>query len=305
MPQRDRAERSGVETVARETAKHALHAWGLATASARAHPDFLLIGAKRGGTTSLWEYLSEHPDVLPLFPRPEHRKGMYYFDEQFGRGDRWYRSHFPTRAHDATVRSHGALPPWSARPRPTTCTTRSHRRAPGRSCPRAHPRRAARPGGARVLALQGAVRERHRAAVVRRRGRRGARAARGRGRAHRRRAGLRELRSSPLLVRGPGSVRADARALVRGLRARARPRGDQRGDVRGPPGHVRPRHGPPRHPAARAPRHPSAQRGAGTATSIPPRARAWASCSPRTSRATEDLLGRALPWSRPATRRAG
>ena len=68
----------------------------------RAHPDFLLIGAKRGGTTSLWRYLSEHPDVLPLFPRPEHLKGMYYFDEQFGRGDRWYRSHFPARGRATT-----------------------------------------------------------------------------------------------------------------------------------------------------------------------------------------------------------
>jgi hypothetical protein len=97
MPQREPSDRSRAETLARESAKRALRAWGLATASARAHPDFLLIGAKRGGTTSLWRYLSEHPDVLPLFPRPEKLKGMYYFDEQFGRGDRWYRSHFPTR----------------------------------------------------------------------------------------------------------------------------------------------------------------------------------------------------------------
>jgi hypothetical protein len=97
VPEQHRSDRSRIETLARESAKHALHAWGRATASARAHPDFLLIGAKRGGTTSLWRYLSEHPDVLPLFPRREHLKGMYYFDEEFGRGDRWYRSHFPTR----------------------------------------------------------------------------------------------------------------------------------------------------------------------------------------------------------------
>jgi hypothetical protein len=97
VPERDRSERTTVETLARESAKRALHAWGLATASARALPDFLLVGAKRGGTTSLWRYLGEHPDVLPLFPRPEKLKGMYYFDERFGRGDRWYRSHFPRR----------------------------------------------------------------------------------------------------------------------------------------------------------------------------------------------------------------
>ena len=97
MAERTRAERSRLETIARESAKRAVRTYGLATAPRRAHPDFLLVGAKRGGTTSLWRYLSEHPDVLDLFPRPEKLKGMYYFDEQFGRGDRWYRSHFPMR----------------------------------------------------------------------------------------------------------------------------------------------------------------------------------------------------------------
>ena len=96
--------------------------------------------------------------MLDLFPRPENLKGMYYFDEQFGRGDRWYRSHFPMRA--AARPRHGRrgtgrgrrgdavlpVPPAGTRPRP--------RGGPRR----AHPRRAARPGRARVLALQGAVR---------------------------------------------------------------------------------------------------------------------------------------------------
>jgi len=92
------AARGRAETALRETAKHTLHAYGRATAPLRAHPDFLLIGAKRGGTTSLWAYLSEHPDVLTMFPRAEKLKGLYYFDEQFTRGDAWYRSHFPMRA---------------------------------------------------------------------------------------------------------------------------------------------------------------------------------------------------------------
>jgi hypothetical protein len=74
---------------------------GLATSLWRIDPDFLLIGAKRGGTTSLARYLAEHPDVLDLFPRAEKIKGLYYFDEQYGRGRRWYRSHFPTAARRA------------------------------------------------------------------------------------------------------------------------------------------------------------------------------------------------------------
>ncbi len=82
---------------AREAAKWAIRRGGVFTADRRPLPDFLLVGAKRGGTTSLWRYLQEHPAVLPLFPAAEKRKGMYYFDEQYGRGERWYRSHFPTR----------------------------------------------------------------------------------------------------------------------------------------------------------------------------------------------------------------
>ncbi|MGZ4713627.1 MAG: sulfotransferase [Acidimicrobiia bacterium] len=103
MPDTSTRPRGRMETFARESAKRALHGYGRATAGLRVHPDFLLIGAKRGGTTSLWRYLTEHPDVLGLFPRAEKPKGFYYFDEQFGRGDGWYRSHFPTRfRHGAT-----------------------------------------------------------------------------------------------------------------------------------------------------------------------------------------------------------
>lgn len=90
--------RSAPERAARTAAKRALRGYGMATASWRPHPDFLLIGAKRGGTTSLWRYITEHPDVLGLFPRAERIKGLYYFDEQYARGDRWYRSHFPSSA---------------------------------------------------------------------------------------------------------------------------------------------------------------------------------------------------------------
>jgi hypothetical protein len=90
--------RSRAEVLARETTKRALRGVGMATGDLRPRPDFLVIGAKRGGTTSLWRYLCEHPGVLTLFPKPEKIKGLYYFDENFDRGDRWYRSHFPTAA---------------------------------------------------------------------------------------------------------------------------------------------------------------------------------------------------------------
>ncbi len=71
---------------------------GAATASLRATPDYLVIGTKRGGTTSMARWLLEHPDVASLWPARETRKGTYYFDVNYGKGSRWYRSHFPTRA---------------------------------------------------------------------------------------------------------------------------------------------------------------------------------------------------------------
>ncbi len=66
--------------------------WGYrqATSSFRSLPDFIVIGAPRCGTTSLWEHLSVHPDV-----RPAIRKELHFFDFHYQRGLPWYRAHFP------------------------------------------------------------------------------------------------------------------------------------------------------------------------------------------------------------------
>lgn len=83
--------------------RRAVRAWGMATARWRPDPEFLIIGAKRGGSTSLYFELLSHPQVVPLFPRPDHlpkttaTKGIHYFDQNYERGDRWYRSHLPSR----------------------------------------------------------------------------------------------------------------------------------------------------------------------------------------------------------------
>jgi len=75
--------------------KAGLRTYGVATAGSRVLPDFLVIGAKRGGSTSLFRNLLRTPGVLPLFPQAADLKGTYYFDVEFARGERWYRSHFP------------------------------------------------------------------------------------------------------------------------------------------------------------------------------------------------------------------
>lgn len=97
----------GVRQRARRAARHGIRGFGAATAPLRTGPDYLVIGTKRGGTTSLARWLLDHPDVAPLFPARETRKGTYFFDVNFGRGLAWYRSHFPTRiAHRVRGRKH-------------------------------------------------------------------------------------------------------------------------------------------------------------------------------------------------------
>lgn len=53
-------------------------------------PHFLVIGAQRCGTTSLFHYLTQHPKLaLP------DQKEVHYFDRHYSRGASWYRSFFP------------------------------------------------------------------------------------------------------------------------------------------------------------------------------------------------------------------
>jgi len=84
---------------AREATKRLLRAWGTASAVLRPMPDFLVIGTKRGGTTSLWRYLLQHPAVLPMMPSAQDIKGTHYFYWHYHRGARWYAGHFPTTGY--------------------------------------------------------------------------------------------------------------------------------------------------------------------------------------------------------------
>jgi len=60
------------------------------TANARPLPGLLIIGAQRAGTTSFFDLLSGHPEVLPSL-----EKEVHYFDHHFERGTDWYRAQFP------------------------------------------------------------------------------------------------------------------------------------------------------------------------------------------------------------------
>jgi hypothetical protein len=62
------------------------------TGSMHVLPDFIIIGASRSGTTSLYEYLNQHPSIIRGVG-----KEIHYFDKNFGRGIKWYKSFFPTK----------------------------------------------------------------------------------------------------------------------------------------------------------------------------------------------------------------
>jgi len=67
-------------------------------------PSFILAGAQRAGTTSLFRALMSHPLIFPA----NLHKGVNYFDVNYHRGMNWYRGHFPLRAR-ARVHTSAAL----------------------------------------------------------------------------------------------------------------------------------------------------------------------------------------------------
>ncbi len=83
---------------ARRVLRGAFRAYGLATASVRPLPDFLILGAQKAGTTALYAYLRWHPEITgPSF------KEVSFFDRHYVRGERWYRAHLPARRSGTIV----------------------------------------------------------------------------------------------------------------------------------------------------------------------------------------------------------
>jgi hypothetical protein len=67
---------------------------GRLTGLPRMLPAFLIVGAQRCGTTSMYRTLSQHPAVL----KAVRHKGVHYFDMNYGRSLGWYQAHFPLTA---------------------------------------------------------------------------------------------------------------------------------------------------------------------------------------------------------------
>lgn len=65
----------------------------LLTGRFRALPDYLILGAQKAGTTTIYDNLLKHPAV-----QPSSIKEVHFFDNNWHRGSHWYQAHFPVRS---------------------------------------------------------------------------------------------------------------------------------------------------------------------------------------------------------------
>lgn len=83
-----------------------LDLWRLATARLRTLPDLVILGAQRAGTTSLYQYLADHPLFVPPIT-----KEIHYLDRHATRSQTWYRANFPMAAYNRLIElRHGHRP---------------------------------------------------------------------------------------------------------------------------------------------------------------------------------------------------
>jgi hypothetical protein len=99
-PARLKVEPQSAPTAARRAAHSVSVSTGRLTRRARMLPGFLIVGAQRGGTTSMYRTLDQHPAILKAVLH----KGVHYFDTGYDHGLGWYQGHFPLRARAALAR---------------------------------------------------------------------------------------------------------------------------------------------------------------------------------------------------------
>ncbi len=64
------------------------------SAPLRSEPQFLVIGTQKGGTSSIYENLTHHPQIVRALT-----KELHFFDGNFEKGWDWYHGQFPVRFH--------------------------------------------------------------------------------------------------------------------------------------------------------------------------------------------------------------
>jgi hypothetical protein len=80
-----------VKALAKHQINQFLVNYRMLTGKLRVAPDFIIIGAQRCGTTSLYNNLNRHLCVAPAL-----KKEIHFFDVNFDKGTDWYRAHFPS-----------------------------------------------------------------------------------------------------------------------------------------------------------------------------------------------------------------
>lgn len=86
--------------------KGLVHTYQRVNAKSRALPYFIIVGAQKAGTTSLYSYLTQHPNILPSLG-----KEVNYFNWNYKKGINWYRANFPLLEPDVR-RLKGKEPPF-------------------------------------------------------------------------------------------------------------------------------------------------------------------------------------------------
>ena len=57
----------------------------------RSQPHFIIIGTMKGGTTSLYSNMGNHPEIII-----SQHKELHYFDKFYHKGTKWYKAYFPS-----------------------------------------------------------------------------------------------------------------------------------------------------------------------------------------------------------------
>jgi hypothetical protein len=100
-------QRAAYRDLARFVGRQATQAVGRATSGSRMLPSFLIVGAQRGGTTTLHRALMQHPAIM--LPARFHKE-VHFFDKNYHKGTSWYRSRFPLRISAARASERLGVP---------------------------------------------------------------------------------------------------------------------------------------------------------------------------------------------------
>ena len=64
----------------------------------RMKPSFIIVGAQKAGTTSLYKYLTQHPEIKSTL-----LKEVHYFDLNYDKPLSWYESFYPSKRDDKII----------------------------------------------------------------------------------------------------------------------------------------------------------------------------------------------------------